>query len=100
MQSIELQTSPRRDTKGAAAAWQMPAQATAPDRVTDYREAYHYDDVEAHQAGASIRNRLADAFRKLGVGAHARAAYERVTGFYRSSGHDWTHDLRWRVGPD
>lgn len=100
MHTSEHQITPGRNTTGAAATWQMPAQATAPDRVTDYREAYHYDDVEARGAGASIRNRLADAFRKLGVGAHARAAYERVTGFYRSSGHDWTHDLRWRVGPD
>lgn len=94
MQSSELQMTPGRDTKGAAAPWRMPTRATAPDRVTDYREAYHLDTVEAHQTGASIRSQLADAFRKLGVGAHARAAYDRVKNFYRSSGHDWTRGLR------
>lgn len=94
MQSSEHQMTPARDMKGAAATWQMPKQATMPDRVTDYREAYHHDAVEAHQAGASIRSQLADAFRKLGVGTQARAAYDRVKDFYRSSGHNWTRGLR------
>lgn len=94
MQSSEHQMTPSRATKGAAAPWRMPTQATAPERVTDYREGYHLDAVEAHQAGASIRTQLADGFRKLGVGAHARAAYDRVKDFYRSSGHDWTRGLR------
>lgn len=95
MQSSEYEmTSGRGDANGAPATWQMPTPASAPDRVTDYREAYHLDTVEARQGGASIRTQLADAFRKLGVGAQTRAAYDRVKNFYRSSGHDWTRGLR------
>lgn len=41
----------------------------------------------------STRTELAAAFRKLGWGIHAKAAYEQAKDFYKSSGHDWTLGL-------
>lgn len=41
----------------------------------------------------STRTELAAAFRKLGRGVHAKAAYALAKDFYKSGGHDWTLGL-------
>lgn len=41
-----------------------------------------------------VRTELADTFRSLGRGMHAKAAYRQAREFYRASGHEWTRTLK------
>lgn len=63
----------------------MPAHAE-PSSVNRSSQIYEVDF-------ASTRTELAAAFRKLGRGVHAKAAYEQAKDFYKFSGHDWTRGL-------
>lgn len=74
------------------------AGATRPDpMVTDRLSAIHEvafgKPAGKPRAGSDFRSELAAAFRKLGRGLDAGAAYVRARGFYKSSGHKWTHSL-------
>lgn len=88
MQSVNQQLDFSHDT---------PAMNTAEPVVTQPSRIHEVDYVKAteeHLAKVGIRNELAAAFRKLGRGVNAAAAYQRAKAFYKSSGHRWARGLR------
>lgn len=94
MQSVNQQQYSDSEMQGVEAAWPVRPEPMISDRVSTVPGLEYAHATPGRSADSSVRSQLAAAFRKLGVGRHARSAYQRAKDFYRSSGHDWTRGLK------
>lgn len=94
MQSTNTQVDVGRATSRPQTAKSFRPQPFVAERVDKPRVAPTPAGNRARVDGRDSRFALAAAFRRLGRGFNAKAAYERAKDFYRSSGHNWARGLR------
>ena len=94
MQSATHQMDISPDTPGMDVTGPVRPEPFVSKRLYDLPEMPPVGTKEQPRSEPSVRAELAAAFKKLGRGIDARAAYERAKDFYKSSGHRWTRGLR------
>jgi hypothetical protein len=93
MHTASQQMNVRHETQDMGDAGATRPEPMVPDRLSAIHEVAFEKTAGTPRAGSDYRSELAAAFRKLGRGLDAGAAYVRARAFYKSSGHKWTHSL-------
>lgn len=94
MQSVKQHAGVNQHDPAAEAALPIRPEPLVADRLSTISETAFAANAGHGGSMTGARAELAAAFRRLGRGVEAGAAFRKAKYFYKSSGHHWARGLR------
>lgn len=94
MQSVNQHASVSQHEPAADSAMPIRPEPLVAERLSTISEAAFAANAGHRRSLTGPRAELAAAFRRLGRGVEAGAAFRKAKDFYKSSGHHWARGLR------